>query len=903
MPKLKKHRNRLLHGDCLDVLGRFPPDTFTAVVTDPPYGLKFMGKQWDHGVPGVPFWEAVLRVAKPGAMLLAFGGTRTYHRMVCAVEDAGWEVRDCLMWIYGCLSEDTEILVDGRWEPYHRAIAGRRALCYNAEHDTYSWQPIQDLFVYDYADTAFRIQSDSTDQIVSRNHRCLVEQGGSYAFRRAETLERQASVPVLEDVQNLLGNLPVPDGSTSNAKQDLLTGVCCGSNKGSASASTDGESGHDVRGVRETVPPCAVADCKGQSPDVFQAVQRSATGEGVGQARSQGAGRLVSESRGSVLAEDAGREQSRVEGRCDVLPQARELQARQVRALPAAIPPHGTQGRLHHGAPAVCCSGCRPEPEEDRGGASRRPRSPEQQPGQPATLRVQSGAQTARGSRYTRADLARITPFFYRGVVWCVRVPTGAFVARRNGKVFVTGNSGFPKSLDISKAIDKTAGAEREVVGKYKHPDGDNRSAKANAGGYCYGQDGREWEKPITAPATPLAQLWDGYGTSLKPAFEPVTLAMKPLDGTFAANAEKWGVAGLWIDGARVGIADDDETVRFPRAGSGRVGSGGVYEGGYRGGHVIDNPHPKSARHNASGRWPANILHDGSAEVVAGFPESTARHNGVTKYSYPKNAVNCYGGDGRMQNTFGYGDSGSAARFFYCAKASSSERRLDGFESIMLECWYHNSSKGGSKWEDADQKVTLLVDMEPLPLRAIDVSGVPNSDGTVWSTTLFGNNTTAQSLADSAYTTVIKTSSTIKSKTLNWFLTSLTNGNIAAVSGKAMNGGSHAGNAGLGILYLTTTSGRMASALGVDRAVLPMRLKISASVARSTHPTVKPIALMRYLLKLVSMPRGNYVLDPFCGSGSTLVACKQLGLPYVGIDSDEEAVHTALKRLEYTRSD
>jgi len=60
-----------------------------------------MGKNWDHGVPGVPYWEAALRVAKPGAMLLAFGGTRTYHRLACAIEDAGWEVKDCIMWVYG----------------------------------------------------------------------------------------------------------------------------------------------------------------------------------------------------------------------------------------------------------------------------------------------------------------------------------------------------------------------------------------------------------------------------------------------------------------------------------------------------------------------------------------------------------------------------------------------------------------------------------------------------------------------------------------------------------------------------------------------------------------------------------------------------------------------------------
>jgi DNA modification methylase len=76
-------------------------ESVSAIVCDPPYGLSFMGREWDRGVPGVPFWTEAMRVAKPGAHLLAFGGTRTYHRLTCAIEDAGWEIRDCLMWVYG----------------------------------------------------------------------------------------------------------------------------------------------------------------------------------------------------------------------------------------------------------------------------------------------------------------------------------------------------------------------------------------------------------------------------------------------------------------------------------------------------------------------------------------------------------------------------------------------------------------------------------------------------------------------------------------------------------------------------------------------------------------------------------------------------------------------------------
>lgn len=94
-------RWELLHADCLDAMRAMNAESVDAIVTDPPYGLSFMGREWDHGVPGVEFWTEALRVAKPGAHLVAFGGTRTFHRLACAIEDAGWEVRDCLSWLYG----------------------------------------------------------------------------------------------------------------------------------------------------------------------------------------------------------------------------------------------------------------------------------------------------------------------------------------------------------------------------------------------------------------------------------------------------------------------------------------------------------------------------------------------------------------------------------------------------------------------------------------------------------------------------------------------------------------------------------------------------------------------------------------------------------------------------------
>jgi hypothetical protein len=100
-PFLHHDKLTLYCGDLRQVLPTLPESSVDFVVTDPPYGLSFMEKDWDHEVPGPEFWRAIGRVCKPGALLLAFGGTRTYHRLICAIEDAGWEIRDCLMWLQG----------------------------------------------------------------------------------------------------------------------------------------------------------------------------------------------------------------------------------------------------------------------------------------------------------------------------------------------------------------------------------------------------------------------------------------------------------------------------------------------------------------------------------------------------------------------------------------------------------------------------------------------------------------------------------------------------------------------------------------------------------------------------------------------------------------------------------
>jgi site-specific DNA-methyltransferase (adenine-specific) len=208
--------------------------------------------------------------------------------------------------------------------------------------------------------------------------------------------------------------------------------------------------------------------------------------------------------------------------------------------------------------------------------------------------------------------------------------------------------SGFPKSRDISKAIDKAAGAEREVVGL--NPNHRAVSGVTYEGVYSGGNTGAEH---ITAPETHAAREWEGWGTALKPATEPICLARKPIsEKSVAANVLKWGTGALNIGGCRIGT--DELTPRN------NANTATLLKKGFEGA-------PKTIEPSPLGRWPANLCHDGSDEVVAGFPE-TASGGGNKRSNAPQ-----WGG--RASADFiAEADSGSAARFFYCAKADGDER-------------------------------------------------------------------------------------------------------------------------------------------------------------------------------------------------------------------------------------
>lgn len=249
--------------------------------------------------------------------------------------------------------------------------------------------------------------------------------------------------------------------------------------------------------------------------------------------------------------------------------------------------------------------------------------------------------------------------------------------------------SGFPKSMDVSKALDKTAGAKREVVGSkvglpgYSLAAGKGRSTLNSANDGSLNDSARECE--ATAPATEDAKTWAGWGTALKPAHEPIVLARKPLgEKTVAANVLKWGTGALNIDGCRIGTTKD--VPASPSRSKGRVLCGSV-DGSLRKETGEEDGHNPNV-----GRFPANLIHDGSLPVQEGFAAFGERPSGtfgINDADESRTDRSQYRTRPTPGTTRRLGDTGSAARFFnecqpdpeldympfhYCPKASKSDR-------------------------------------------------------------------------------------------------------------------------------------------------------------------------------------------------------------------------------------
>jgi len=227
--------------------------------------------------------------------------------------------------------------------------------------------------------------------------------------------------------------------------------------------------------------------------------------------------------------------------------------------------------------------------------------------------------------------------------------------------------SGFPKSLDVSKAIESniTNGKSnsRSLRATEQAGDGEPYTLRGKNNGIM--GETRDFDRKRFTPATPEAEQWQGWGTALKPALEPITVARKPLIGTVADNVLTHGTGALNIDGCRVGT--EDMSGQFDR----EWNQDGKFGNGKR---------ASQGKQCAPGRWPANLIHDGSDEVVGLFPQTKS---GSINGTYNNTIMAQSNGDrnGKPIHLEFNGDSGSAARFFYCAKASKRDRD-EGCEGI-----------------------------------------------------------------------------------------------------------------------------------------------------------------------------------------------------------------------------
>ena len=356
-----------------------------------------------------------------------------------------------------------------------------------------------------------------------------------------------------------------------------------------------------------------------------------------------------------------------------------------------------------------------------------------------------------------------------------------------------------------------------------------------------------------------LPNITDGIG-GLRPSWEPIILARKPLEGTVVSNVLRHGTGALNIDACRIG------TTTRTNASAARADRTGFSKGFVVGTETVQHDH---------GRFPANVLHDGSDEVeeaFAAFGESKSVSGGrSTGRKFGQEADNQSSKD-RLR--IGHNDAGSPSRFFFSAKADASDRVSRTITEVIV------------KWisESGLCQAVLQVDTGLSPERAI--VGSASEENKEWSTFLSGNGIEVPCQRASIFITSTATSSTTASRTWSSSILSRINGCIRDARGMPPeNGSSPVDSAGKHVLSLSFTLGETVSLPGANHALSGTPFSISVVERKHGHPTVKPTDLMRWLVRLLTPP-GGHVLDPFAGTGSTGLAADQLGMKATLIEQD-----------------
>lgn len=442
--------------------------------------------------------------------------------------------------------------------------------------------------------------------------------------------------------------------------------------------------------------------------------------------------------------------------------------------------------------------------------------------------------------------------------------------------------SGFPKSLNVGKAVDKLEGNEREYVKESEN----NRTGRTS-----------DWSKEYNIrpypPVTKGQSDWEGWGSALKPANEPICLARKPLsEKSIAENVLKWRTGGINVDGSRIKIDGDDDRQAGKRTCN--IFDEVKVSGGIDSPEYVPSP---------EGRFPANLILDESAAEMLD-EQSGVSKRGLDKVGKEYTSIN-NGKKLGMKNVMvsNYPGVGGASRFFYVAKVSKAERNmgLDGFDieiltptiKLLLKTDYNNKNL---LWEKEDLQ-TKPVDMDRLHQKDIEEYGALLKKDKEWNTEWFGNILTDQFLMEVKSIIETETNSIMIYQILNLLIQKNIKKNIQESLGEMVSDINFVENVEKKNTKLSII---LANKDGLNQNVNPVLLEeqwtINIKENKCSHPTLKPVNLMSYLCKLITPPNG-IVLDPFMGSGSTGIAALLNDFRFVGMELDNDYFKIAEARI------
>lgn len=635
---------KLYNGNMLDMLEVIETNSIDSIVCDPPYELNFMGKGWDNS--GIAFnsnaWKKCFEVLKPGGYLLAFGGSRTYHRIACAIEDAGFEIRDCIMWLYGCYSSDTQVLTDKGWKYFYELDKTEKIMQWNKDTNELSWVKPLNYFEYYIDDEMVLLENRHTSQLITKNHKVVCDLKNNhkqytskYNFIEAKDIKKTDSIklPLASHYYGALNyEYAYMIGWWLTDAWKHENGKAC------MFSQSKTKTLNKLRMELERLKALGKCD---YSEYIKKSNNPNHKDEHIFYVTGDVANYLLKnfpcrEFKAEFIELDKSSKELLLDGLMDGDGSYKSGEYSNV-----FLSKNETRNDIM--SALLTTMGYRNYISYSNG---------------------HQGVIFNTKHNTTEIQYKHKKPTqHYIGKVYCLQTETGAFVIRRNGKPFISGNSGFPKSMNIGLAIDKKNGVESEIIGTGKS-DVSSRAFQS--------------EDTTTAETYNLriaANEWNGWGTCLKPAYEPIIVARKPFKGSLIDNIEKNRVGGLNIDECRVG----NEIIKggtIPKFNSHNDGIN-IYN--------FDKKNAERLEHQDSiGRFPANVIltYDETDynEVCGGMPNTKSYESNYNfESSNNDNPSHLYT---NIKSGIHYGDNGSASRYFYCAKVSKKDRD-EGLEDFQ----------------------------------------------------------------------------------------------------------------------------------------------------------------------------------------------------------------------------